>query len=276
MADQADVETALAAIAANALYPNGTAAESAIGNACRIYRGFPNAPALDADLAAGVVNVSVAAEEGLLKNVTRYPRRWVSVAPVASTLVVSVSNNSATFSGGCAVGQLAGVVVNDAVYSYAVQLNDSAATVASNLAAMLREAGWLVEYAGTTVGVPGAERFDARVVYGAGALQEIKRQQQLFKISIWCPDPASRDAAAPVIDLALADLTFIPLADGASARLVFVASAAQDGTADASLYRRDLTYSAEYPTTLAQMTPAMLFGTARVSVQGVLLKNLQA
>ena len=41
MADQADVETALAAIVANALYPKGTAAPSAVGCTCRVYRGLP-------------------------------------------------------------------------------------------------------------------------------------------------------------------------------------------------------------------------------------------
>ncbi len=276
MADQADVETALAAIVANALYPNGTAAASAIGNVCRIYRGFPTAPALDADLAAGVLNVSIVADTAPLKNVTRYPRRWVSVAPVTQILAVDVNGQTATFSGACAVGQLAGVMVDDVLFSYAVQGSDTPATVASNLAAALRNAGWLVNYAGTMIGVPGAERFTARVVRGAGALQEIKRQVQLFKITLWCPDPGSRDAAAPVVDQALAGLTFIPLADGSYARLLFAGSTAQDNAADATLYRRDLTYSAEYPTTLAQITPAMLFGSTNVTADSVLVKSFQS
>ncbi|NNM57725.1 MAG: hypothetical protein HKL97_11275, partial [Acidocella sp.] len=89
MADQADVEAALAAIVANALYPDGASAPSATGNICRIYRGFPNTPALDADLAAGVVNVTVMASAAAVKNVTRYPRRWVSVTPVVEVLSVA-------------------------------------------------------------------------------------------------------------------------------------------------------------------------------------------
>jgi len=275
MADQADVETALATIVANALYPNGTSAASAVGNVCRVYRGFPTASALDADLAVGIVHVSIAAAEGPVKNVTRYPRRWISVAPVVPILSVSVAQQSATFSGSCAVGQLAGVMVNDAIFPYAVQSNDSPSTVASNLAAMLRAAGWLVDYAGTTIGLPEAEHFTARVVSGAGALQEIKRQIQEFKITLWCPDPTSRDAAAPVIDAALAELNFIPLVDGSYARLLFARTAAQDSAADATLYRRDLTYSAEYPTTLAQITPAMLFGTVSISANAAFVENLQ-
>jgi hypothetical protein len=274
MADQADVETALAAIVANALYPEGTAATSVIGNICRVYRGYPTAPALDADLAAGVVHVSVAAGGSPARNVTRYPRKWITVAPVLTVLRVAVAGETATFSGACAVGQLAGVVVKDSAYAYAVQGNDSPATVASNLAAILRSAGWLVEYAGTSVGVPGAARFEARVVSGAGALQEIKRQAQEFKISMWCPDPASRDAVAPVVDQALAGVNFVPLADGSYARVIFTNSEAQDGAADAALYRRDLTYSVEYPTTVSQVIPAMLFGAASLSANAGFVEDL--
>ncbi|GLR67568.1 hypothetical protein GCM10010909_22490 [Acidocella aquatica] len=276
MADQADVETALAAIVANSLYPNGTGVPSVTGNVCRIYRGFPNAPSLDADLAAGVINISIAATDGAVRNVTRYPRRWVSVAPVGPVLSVEVAAQAAVFSGDCAVGQLAGVKVNGVVYPYAVQGNDSPATVASNLAALLRAGGWVVDYAGAAVGVPGAETFTARVVSGAGALQEIKRQIQDFRITLWCPDPAARDAVAPVIDQVLTGLKFIALADGSSAHLVFAGSVAGDNAADATLYRRDLTYSAEYPTTLAQMTPAMLFGVTSVSVNAAFVENIQS
>lgn len=156
MADQADVETALASLVANALYPNGTTAPSAIGSLCRIYRGFPAAPALDADLASGVLHVSVAAVAGRVKNVTRYPRSWVAVAPVPATLAVAVGNISATFSGKCAAGQLAGVAVAGGLFPYAVQASDTPATVASNLAAALRMAGWIVDYAGSTIIVPRA------------------------------------------------------------------------------------------------------------------------
>jgi len=274
MADQADVESALAAVIANALYPAGTAGPSAVGLTCRVYRGMPTAPALDADLARGVVHVSVLGDVAGVRNVTRYPRRWVSVAPVSAVLTVAVEGVSATFAGQCAGGQLAGVIADEATFAYAVQASDSAATVASNMAALLRAAGLIVDYAGTTISVPGARRFVARVVSGAGALQEIKRQAQEFKISMWCPDPARRDAVAPVVDEALAGVNFIPLADGSYARVIFANSDAQDGAADAVLYRRDLTYSVEYPTTVSQVIPAMLFGDASLSANAGFVVDL--
>jgi uncharacterized protein YaiE (UPF0345 family) len=273
MADQADVETALAALVANALYPNGTGAASVTGAVYRVYRGYPASPVLDADLAAGVVHVSVAPAGGEVRNVTRYPRVWREVAPVLQLLTAVVNGVSVTFSGNCAVGQLAGVMVNEAAFPYAVQANDSPATVASNLAALIRTAGWIVDYAGSTLAVPGADKFVARVVAGAGALQEIRRQVQEFRVSMWCPDPGTRDAAAPVIDVALADAGFIPLADGSYCRARFTGVTTSDGGADADLYRRDLTYAVEYPTTLSQLTPAMLFGTVTASANDVTISN---
>ncbi len=276
MADQADVETALAALAANALYPNGTAAVSVTGVVYRVYRGYPASPVLDADLAAGIVHVSVAPAGGEVRDVTRFPRVWREVAPVTALLSVAVNGVSAFFSGNCAVGQLAGVMVNDETFPYAVQATDSPATIASNLAALIRNSGRIVDYAGSTLAVPGADRFTARVVAGAGALQEIRRQVQDFKISMWCPDPATRDAVAPVIDLALTDLNFMPLADGTYGRVRFAGVTASDGGADADLYRRDLIYAVEYPTALAQITPAMLFGTTVIAANDVTLGNFQS
>jgi len=264
MADQSDVESALVSIIANALYPDGTAAPSAVGNTCRVYRGAPVSPTLDADLAADVLHVSVLAGSDV-KNVTRYPRVWQNVAPVAATLSVLVGADTASFSGVCAVGQLAGAAINGAIFAYAVQGNDSPATVASNLAALLRAAGWLVDYAGASLTVPGAEMFTVRVVHGALALQEIKRQNQDFYITLWCPEPASRDLASSLIDRTLATTQFIALADGSYARMIYAGSDVQDANADAALYKRTIRYRAEYPTTLSQITPAMLFGSSSVS-----------
>jgi len=275
MADQSDVENALTAIVANALYPTGTDTSSVTGHTCRVYRGSPTAPALAADLAAGVLHVTVVAK-GAIKNVTRYPRVWQTVAPVAASLAVHVAAQTASFSGTCAVGQLAGVAVDGALFPYAVQANDTPATVASNLAALLRNAGWIVDYSGSTITVPAATHFTARVVNGAGSLQEIKRQAQEFAITLWCPNPDTRDTAAPAVDAALAAIPFIPLADGSYARMIFVGSDVVDEAEEATLYKRDIRYSAEFPTTLAQMTPAMLFGTTALDVNGTFVENLNA
>ncbi len=275
MADQADVEAALAAIAANGIYPSGTAGASAVGAAVKIYRGWPVAPVLDADLATGMAHVSVSVTDAAAKNVTRYPRIWQNLTPATGTLTASVEGLGASFFGTCSTGLLAGVLVDGQTYPYAVQANDSAATVASNLAAMLRQGGWIVEYNGSKLVVPEATHFTARVVAGAGALQEIRRQQQEFRIAMWCPCPALRDVMAPVLDAALMANDFIPLADGSYGRIRFVNGMTIDESANAALYRRDLIYTVEYPTTMAQQTSAMLFGTMAATVNTTVLGNYQ-
>ncbi|HQT74584.1 MAG: hypothetical protein B7Z59_07355 [Acidiphilium sp. 37-67-22] len=279
MAGQQDVENAIVSLIATASYPGGTAAASSIAGpegmvTCRVYRGMPNAPALEADLARGTMHATVFAEPSGVRNVTRYPREWIEVAPVPATLSVSVAAGAATFAGQCAAGQLAGIAVDGAIFPYAVQARDTPASVASNLAALLRTAGWLVTYAGTTLSVPAARGMIARVVAGGVALREIKRQVQPFRISLWCPDPLTRDAAAAVIDPALAAPQFIGLADGAAARLRFVGAETTDKSIDAGLYRRDLIYDAEYPTTEAMTTPAMLFGVGGIAADGAFIAGM--
>jgi hypothetical protein len=57
---------------------------------------------------------------------------------------------------------------------------------------------------------------------------------------------------------------FLTLADGSAARLTFTATTTFDQHQDASLYRRDLLYAVEFPTTLVATQPSMLFGTVGI------------
>lgn len=279
MADQSDVEAALVSLVAAAVYPDGTAAPSVVvgpgGNVvCRVYRGMPNGPTLEADIAQGVMHATVFPADTAVKNTTRFPRVWQAVAPVPDTLTVSVDNLTASFSGVCAAGQLAGIAADGAIFPYAVQARDTPPTVASNLAALMRAAGWLVDYGGTALTGPAARLFTARVVAGGMSLQEIKRQVQAFRISLWCGDPLTRDAAASVIEPALATPNFVGLADGSSGHIVYAGGTTTDAGADAALYRRDIIYTVEYPTTLAEMTPAMMFGVGGIEADGAFIAGL--
>lgn len=78
MADQSDVEVTLVSLTSAALYPNGTAGASVPGADCRIYRGWPNPAALDSDLRAGIINVTVFPSHGAGQITTRYQQQWSS------------------------------------------------------------------------------------------------------------------------------------------------------------------------------------------------------
>lgn len=270
MADLSDVETALVGAIVAAAYPAGIAAPSAIlrGGAAatvRVYRGWPNAAALDADLAQGVINISVYPEPQIHRVTTRFPDRFEVVSTIAPTLAVTVSGRSATFTGIAGPGQFAGLIIGLQTFPHVCQSGDTPASIAAALAAAAQAAGTGASASGATVTVPGSGYFAARAGAGAAALREVRRQVQGFRISFWCPDPASRDTVVSLVDAALAAQNFLTLADGSSGRLLYVSAAVTDSYEEATLYRRDLLYSVEYPTTLSETEAPMLFGVGTIS-----------
>jgi hypothetical protein len=258
MPNQSDAETALAILAAAALYPNGPTAPSAVAATIRIYRGWPNAAALDADLAAGRVNLTIFPVLGATRVTTRYPTTPTDTRSVP-TLTVAVVGSVATFAGTATAGQLAGLLVEGQPYVYRTAANDTPALVAAILAGAIN-AVRPATASGASVTTPETVPI-ARIVADAVATTELRRQIQSFRITAWCPTPDLRDAVCAIIDPAFAATPFLTLADGSQSRLAFSATTTFDQSQDAALYRRDLIYTVEFPTTLVATQPSMLFGT---------------
>ena len=258
MPDQSDVAEALAAAAAAALYPNGTALPSGLGVLCRVYRGYPTGAALDADLEAGRVDVSIVPVDGSYRNTTRYLPTFLNT-PATPTLMVVTAGNIVSFAGTADPGQLAGVLVDGTSYVYRTTDADSPATVAANLAVLVR-ADRPALLSGQSVLFPGAFRVVARTVADTADTTELRRQTEDFRITIWAPTAALRDAAGALLDATLAAIPFLDVSDTAC-RLRAVGSDTNDKFQSANLYRRDLLFSVEYPTTSTANRPAMLFGT---------------
>lgn len=268
MAAQSDVETALTQLAAVALYPRGTAAPAAISATIRIYRGWPNATALDADLAAGRVNVTIFPVPGATRNTTRYAPDWVPT-PVTPTLRGTTAGNTATFAGTADLGQLAGLLVDGVPYVHRTVAGDTPALVAATLAAAISSSR-IALCSGTSVTIPSASTLVARTAADAASAQELRRQQQQFRITAWCPSPDLRDAACEAIDVAFAATPFLRLPDTSAARLRFSSTTTFDTRQDAALYRRDLLYTVEYPTTRIVVEPSMLFGVLGVAATTII------
>jgi hypothetical protein len=263
MADQSHVETALVALTSAALYPQGTGSASVAGLDCRIYRGWPNSAALDNDLRNNVINVTVFPSHGSGRLTTRYVEEWVG-SPAQPTLTASVSGVTVTFAGSADPGQVAGILVDGQSYAYRTQAGDTPASVAANIAVLAR-ATRIVPLFGTSITLTGAGELRARVVADAPVQKEVRRQEQVFQVTCWCPTPATRDTAAAAIDQALAALSFIDLDDGTQGRLLYSGTTVFDQSEDALLYRRDLLYSVEYATILTSPAPAMLFGDLQLN-----------
>lgn len=275
MADQADVEAALAGIVGAALYPGGLAAGCAVpGAVCRVYRGFPVPAALDADLAGGTTNVSIAAVAGSAQVTTRYPDQWRVAKPVVPTLDASVGGTTATFAGSAAVGQLAALLVDGRAAVWRTVAGDTPASVAAALAAELLRVGIAASASGAAVTCAGARNVVARITADQLAQRETRRQRQHFSATCWCADPAARDAVGSAIDAALSGIDFIGLADGSSGRLLAVTSVLSDRWEDATLYRRELTYSVDYATTITETQPCLIVLGTEISPAGQAIATL--
>ena len=202
MADQSDVETALVGVVGGALYPTGLSGPCAVPDAiCRIYRGWPVSAALDADLAAGLVNVSVIALSGQSVNTTRWPDIWSIQQVTTPSLLVDVTGDAATFSGNAGPGQLAALVAGTRATVYRTQPGDTPANVAAQLCRQLLASG-PASVSGATVTLPGVPVLLARVEADQPALRQTRRQLQAFRVTAWCPDPLTRDAIGSAIDSA--------------------------------------------------------------------------
>jgi len=259
MPDQADVEAALAAVIAGALYPDGAGQVSVTGGVCRVYRGWPTQAALEADLAAGVVHVTVQPVAGSARDTTRYAPEWQGGAP-APGLAVLVDGEAVSFGGSAEPGQVAGVLVDGAAHAYRVRAGDTPGVVAAALAQLVR-----VRRPATLRGdgmvLPGGRGIAARVVADGHGGTELRRQQMGFRVTAWCPGPAVRDRVAAVMDLKLAASVFLDVG-GWGCRVQSLAGSVADSGSAAGVWRRDLMYRIEYPTITESALPSMLFGVA--------------
>lgn len=262
MPDQSGVERAFVEAVSAIFYPNGTDEPSAIGPEVRVYRGWPSRAQLDADLAAGRLNVTVQPVSGSARNTTRFSDEW-NADIVPPTLAAAVAGITATFSGDAAPGQLAGLLVDGMAWIHRTREGDTPGLVAAALAAQIRPVR-PAQLTGAAVSFPGAARVVARTVADAPATRELRRQEATFRLTAWCPSPELRDEAAALLDLGLAERRTLD-ADGVPCRLRYAGTASSDDEQAAGLYRRDLLWDIDYPTTAHAQLPTQLFGTAALN-----------
>ena len=259
MADQSDIETSLVSAIGQALYPLGPLAPGLMANVYRIFRGAPAATVLTADLAAGIVNVTVAPDPALHADVTRYLDEPQIISNNAPTLGITIAGTTATVVGTPAVGQVAGLLIDNFAVVHRLQQGDTADLIAATLGTYARTRTFVIVQ-GARVSIPNARSLTGRVVSDRSVQREVRRQQQGFRVTLWCPSPLLRDAVGAAVDQALTNSNWLPLADGTLAYLRAHGSTVFDQSQNANLYRRDLLYAVEYATTVTATLPSMIFG----------------
>ena len=249
MADLTDVQSALVAEIAQALYPNGTAQSSAVSAACKVYPGWPVSASLDTDMAAGAVNISVFGTQ-MARAVTQMPAVWQTVGITATQLLATVAGLTITLSGTITTPQAVTVLQGSQAWSYAVQATDSLPSICTGLAALIPGA----TSNGSTLTLASGPAPVVRFAQPATVLQEVGRQKQIFQVSVWAPNPALRAAVASLIDPQIRVNYRLTMPDGSAAEVRFVGSADDDSLDKRVTFVRHLRYEVEFATTQTQTT----------------------
>src|SRR3954452_21963114 len=123
MADLSDVEQAIAEAVTAILYPAGSSQSSIVGALCRIYRGWPNSATLNADLNAGIVNVTIGTDNESGRTTTRYLPEWNTLQAQPGAIAFTGDQNF-TVAGSAAAGDIVGVLINGVLFASRVQTLD--------------------------------------------------------------------------------------------------------------------------------------------------------
>jgi hypothetical protein len=258
MADLSDVENAVVAKVIGAIYPAGISQTSAIGVACRVFRGWPSPANLNQDLAGGTVNVTVFPTNAPDEVPGAYFDDPQTNVPPTS-LIATVVGQSITISGPINSNQTIGVLIDGVPFSYSAGEHDTTDSIAANLSALVSVSRISV-LSGSTFTIPGSRSLFARTVTNASVSWGLRRQRRQIQTIAWCPSFVLRDAVCKIVDLALGASSFISLPDGTSAHCLYVSTHVYDQSINALLYRRDLCYQFEFTTVNTVVAPVMLFG----------------
>lgn len=252
MADISDVCDVMAALAAQAVYPNGTGQPSITGAQVACFQGWPDPASLDADLAKGNVQVSIypRPEE---RNTSRFPKDMQPLVVQTPTLALTISGQTVTVSGTVPpVNNPTNLCIeaNKQAFVYPVQPSDTLTGIATALANLVAAGIAGTTSSGAVISVPATARLTAaRVGVTATAIREIRRQERRVMLTVWAPTPEARKALAGAIDVAFAEIQFLTMPDTFAARIIYRGSPLTDGNQKDNLYRRDLIFTVEFATT---------------------------
>jgi len=270
MADEADAGQALVNLVAAAAYPTGTGNPSALGSPARIFRGWPLPADLDADIKAGRIAISIFGQNGTERNVSRFPTDWVTLTPPVHTLTATVAGRTVTIGGTVQSPQNVAIILGDDPATsikviYPVQPGDTLTAIATGLVTLLTAAGVTASNVGAVITLPATAIITAKIGGYGTICRELKRQERLFVITLWCSTPAQRDQAAPIIDLALVKPENLLFADGTVGRLMYERTMVLDEKQTLNIYRRDLVYRVEYATIETQAGTEILANILNVT-----------
>jgi hypothetical protein len=218
MADLSDCEAALVNIIGAAIYPNGISLPSSLPGATsvRIDRGWPVPATLDADMAAGIAEVTVFPRPGTAMKPYQILDETYVITPPAISSSFTLVGNLITVTGQIAVGEYLTLVIDDA--AVCSQTGASTAAMLSALATEAQGKGYPGASAtATTLTIPFGHSLVVRQGGVATLGKVIHREKQAVMVTVWAPTDAVRSAVAIVVDIAIKQNIKITLPDTSQA-----------------------------------------------------------
>ena len=265
MADLSDVEQEIVTLVYKAIHPDSTNSPNAIDFPCRVFRGWPTPAGLNADLQAGIANVTVFPDDDLGVTINHFGATWYD-QQIPATFFGKVDGYSVIFSGEIEREALIGLLVDGQSFVHRATVGESPTVVASTLASLISSTR-PAQATNARILVPDSHALSVRIGEAANCYHEIRRQHRQIRVASWCNNPLRRDKIASHIDRILATCTFVELPDSAKGRLTYRGTMVYDQAQNALLYRRDLLYTAEYPTTISRTLTPMVFGELALNVR---------
>lgn len=245
MATQTDVYNALMLLAKNAAYPDGLNNPSVVGIPVNVISGWPNPLRVQSEALGDEVVVSVYKLPGLEKATIAFRSNWETVSITTATLFLTVVDNTVTISGTISLPQNILIRVNGTPYHYQVIANDTPATIAAALAALIPN----TVAVGSTITIEGAYKLQALISVKGIAEREVNRQEAAFYITVWANSPDLREAVASVILIAIGNTDRITLTDTENERLKYHDRRDTDKSQKVGVYRTDIIVTVEYAIT---------------------------
>lgn len=245
MADISDISAAMLTIANGAVYPNGTGQPSVTSAPVKLFEGWPNADALNTDIAAGTANVSIFPLASAGAQVFQILNEPYIITPPAYGLTPTLSGQKITLNGTPTNGEFLTVIAD---YRHIYSRNGASATAICSALATDAQADYpSASASGNTLTIP-AQDFTLRLGAPATMGQVTHRQRQTVIITVWAPDPATRNTLASAIDVVMKENLRITMPDTSQAVLTYDRTIITDSWEAMTVYRRDLYYTVEYAT----------------------------
>lgn len=221
----------------------------------RIKRGFPVSSAIDEDMAAGRVVIIVGPEQGMTRILKPLRSPPVVTHTVPITMSVEVTDPTVAINGLGTAGQVVGIGVGNTGYAYRCVGGETASAVAQNLASQINGA----QVSQNQIYVPGGHKLIAGVVSDSFTSVEVARQVQAFRIAIYAPTPALRDAIGRLIAPTLMQVRRFELEYGVTNAPKYLNVWTDDTTAKVDIFKRVERWEVEYPTNAVEQVPGVLF-----------------